>query len=63
MKTNYEKIKNMTVDEMAKQLGELYCAECGWQDNPNGCDQIDCWCHKSNGYSDYKQWLLSEVEQ
>lgn len=58
---NYDRIKSMTVDEMAKELTQLQCQECGVDDWKN-CNQIGCWCHKNNGYESYKQWLLSEVK-
>ena len=62
MTTNYEKIKKMNIEEMAKLLTQLQCQECGvdnWQD----CNQIGCWCHKNNGYQAYQQWLQSESEE
>lgn len=62
MTTNYEKIKNMTVKEMAKLLTQLQCQECG-VDNWKECKQIGCWCHKNNGYKSYQQWLQSESEE
>ena len=63
MVTNYEKIKNMTVDEMGSLLGkihgnEYWCEQCS-QENEDCFDEKtqDCNCIK---YA--KQWLLSEVE-
>ena len=60
---NYEKIKNMTIDEMAKELTELMCKDCGYQDNWQECNQVGCWCHKDNCYQTYGQWLLEECEE
>lgn len=60
---NYEKIKAMTLDEMAQVFNEKYCEECAYKDmNFNDwkdCD-ADCWAHIKNGY--YKQWLQQESE-
>ena len=63
MATNYEKIKNMTVDEMGILLGkihgnEYWCEQCS-QENEDCFDEKtqDCNCIK---YA--KQWLLSEVK-
>ena len=56
MTTNYEKIKNMTVEEMAKFLAdfpEQSCTLCGkWN---KGC-YLEC-----DKY--IKQWLQSESEE
>jgi hypothetical protein len=60
--TNYEKIKKMTVDEMAEIFNRKYCEECGYVqyfDNWKDCAVI-CWANISNNY--YKKWLLSEVD-
>lgn len=49
---NYERIKNMTVDEMAYWVGESFvigCEFCGYK-----CE-VDC-------IKGFKQWLLCEVE-
>lgn len=54
MTTNFEKIKNMTVVEMAEFLNiEADCIYCSY--NQVSCDNIDC----INGI---KQWLKSEAE-
>ncbi len=63
MTTNYERIKNMTIEEMAKLLTQLQCQECGYTDNWKECNQIGCWCHKNNGYKSYQQWLEAESEE
>ena len=53
MVTNYEKIKNMTIDEMASWLRwHINCDEC-----PADEEQCILDCKKR-----MKQWLLSEVE-
>lgn len=57
---NYERIKSMSIEEMAKILTELQCQECG-VDNWKECNQIGCWCHKNNGYQSYYQWLQAEA--
>lgn len=61
---NYEKIKQMTVDEMAKLLTELQCQECGAHDGYEwkNCQLVGCWCHANNGYQSYGEWLLQEAE-
>lgn len=60
---NFEKIKNMTLDEMAKFMTELLCQECDYiEGDYHNCNQIGCWCHKNNGYLTYKQWLQAESE-
>ena len=58
---NYERILTSSIDKLAKILTELMCAECGYTDDWKTCEQIGCWCHKSNGYETYKKWLESEV--
>ena len=62
---NIDKIKLMSVDEMARFMYELQCEECSscggafrWQD----CEAYDCWCHRESGDDTYKQWLLAESE-
>lgn len=51
---NYEKIKQMTVDEMAEWLchRELSCDNCLYS------TRKDCGCNNP-----FKQWLLQEVEE
>lgn len=56
---NFEKIKQMTVDEMAEMLREF-------QDNPvylctfvSPCDK----CSYADCLTNTKQWLLQEVEE
>lgn len=61
---NYNKIKQMSVDEMAEIFNRKFCEECAYKemnfDNWKDCD-ANCWAHKSNNY--YKTWLLQEVEE
>ena len=52
MTTNYERIKNMTVEEMAKWLQKLECQTC----------DFSC-CGSDLCITDYKQWLNSESEE
>ena len=61
---NYERFKSMTLYEMAKQLTELQCVECGQNidDNWQNCKQTDCWCHSNNNYKDYVHWLQTEFK-
>ena len=59
---NIDRIKQMTVDEMAKLLTELQCRECGAHDGYEWkkCQLVGCWCHPKNGYQSYGEWLLRE---
>lgn len=64
---NYERIKNMTIDELAEFISALtYCSDAA-------CNEKDCFIRKI-GYeklctltsfysSGAKQWLESEVEE
>ena len=64
MPTNFDKIKNMNVDEMAEVFNRKYCEECAYKemnfDNWKDCD-VNCWANIQNGY--YKKWLLEEAEK
>ena len=54
--TNYEKIKSMTIDEMAEFLchGDFDCEKCAYKDNKKGCkDEVDR----------YKKWLEAEEKE
>ena len=52
---NIDKIKNMTVDEMAEYISKSSnCGKCTFSDLDFACH---CECSKG-----IKQWLLSEVE-
>ena len=51
---NYEKIKNMTIDEMV-QLLEGDCFRCAY------CKLDDCW--KQDCDNGHKQWLKQESEE
>ena len=66
MTTNYDKIKNMTVDDMAEFITSItYCCD-------TDCDKKDCYIKKNNmerlcTLTSYystgaKEWLLSEVD-
>lgn len=61
---NYERIKNMTLDEMAEIFNRKFCEECAYKemnfDNWQDCD-ANCWANIKNGY--YKQWLQQEDNQ
>ncbi len=59
MTTNYERIKNMSIEEMAKIFKQKQCEEClycasYWE----VCEAEDCW-HFTN--ETYKQWLEGEA--
>ena len=54
---NYEKIKSMSVDEMAKWLYDFnddslchYCYGCNEENEELGCEEY------------FEQWLLAEIE-
>ena len=57
--TNYDRIKNMSIDEMAEWLDKTtsctYC--CARQICDNG-NYVGAMCYKA-----FKKWLESEVEQ
>lgn len=58
MTTNYERIKNMTVEEMAELLGGsevIPCENCNKLPAPQYCNKEDC-------IDTAKQWLQSESE-
>lgn len=69
MTTNYERIKNMTLDEMAEYFKEHFdeygehfgCFSCinynthHYPDDCGNCEYLNCG-------GDIKQWLLSEVD-
>ncbi len=64
IKTNYDKIKQMTVDEMAGWLAEnigLKCMNCIYNDFEKGCQtERDC----LEVITEQRQeWLLQEVEE
>ena len=53
--TNYERIKNMNVDEMAKILASAtLCVNFG-------CKGLSCGCKECQEL--HKQWLESEVQE
>ena len=47
---------------MAIFLTQIHCKECGYPDNWEDCEQVDCWCHANNDYQTYREWLLQEAE-
>lgn len=51
MTTNYEKIKNMSIDEMAYWVGENFEITCDF------CNECKSDCVKG-----FKQWLLEEYK-
>lgn len=58
----YNKIKKMSIDEMAEIFNRKFCEECAYKemnfDNWEDCD-ASCWANIKNNY--YKKWLKSEV--
>lgn len=63
---NYEKFKNMSVNEMAKTFNRKICEECPYYKDMNFdkweyCDATTCWLNIKKGYC--KQWLLEECEE
>lgn len=60
--TNYERIKAMSVEEMARENTTLFCRACK-EENPEECEKEDF----INGLSPCSQcvleWLNSEVEE
>lgn len=56
--TNFEMIKNMSVEELAKQLFEPITV-CGYCPARNVCKQLEL----SNCQRAFEQWLKSEVEE
>ncbi len=65
-KTNFERIKSLNLNDMAKELTEFICRECGYVgldfSDFHDCDIEDCWCHKSNKYRQTKEWLQRAYE-
>jgi hypothetical protein len=60
---NFERIKQMTVDEMAEWIGKnlgLKCHNCKYYDFENGC-QTTRGCEEVI-IEQREQWLLQEVE-
>ena len=52
--TNYDRIRNMSVDEMVELLTTDVCVHCSYR-------AIDC--DNKNCTDGIKQWLLAEVEE
>ena len=59
---NFEKIKNMTLDELAEFLTLLQCRECQYESDYKNCLNKACWCHPQNGFESYKQLLIDDEE-
>ena len=56
IKTNYDRIKSMSVEEMAEYLSDHWsCIGCAFEKD---CDDNYISCHKN-----IKQWLEREVEE
>ena len=54
--TNFEKIKNMSAEELAKWLGDMIFPECG------GCPADDTgWCNDC--YYKWLDWLRKKAEE
>lgn len=54
--TNYDKIKNMTIDEMAEFITRSICLSCIYIKENRNCKGKKC-------ISGIKQWLKKESEQ
>lgn len=52
--TNFEKIKSLTINEMAEFLchGDFDCEKCAYKDNKKGCKRE---------VNRYKKWLKSKA--
>jgi hypothetical protein len=64
---NYEKIKQMTVEEMAKIANETY-DDCivrvfGGYETYSNCEVSRIWDCDDSCSKCFKQWLLQEVEE
>ena len=57
--TNYDRIRNMSVDEMATVLGNLNCDVCPAK---QFCDSLGGYSYKSCNEV-FKHWLESEVTE
>ena len=56
IRTNYDRIKSMSVEEMAEYLSDHWsCIDCAFEKD---CDDNYISCHKN-----IKQWLEQEVEE
>ena len=55
--TNFERIKEMSVEEMAEWLDSFDFTEC------NCCTYTNSNCHNVSCEDGHKQWLESEVEE
>lgn len=53
---NYERIKQMSLDEMEQWLEVLHCKICN-----NSC--FECWANNGKYKIDFKQWLQAESEE
>ena len=56
--TNYERIKNMMVEEMSKMFSEM----CRHREDCPHCPFYDD-CPEDEGVSAWKDWLISEVRK
>ena len=57
---NYEKIKNMTLDEMAETFQKKFCCEvCTLVFEPHKCPLYTC---KEQRMNNLKRWLKQEAE-
>jgi hypothetical protein len=62
---NFEKIKQMTVDEMAEWLTDeigLSCSECKYYEASEGCNNGFSGCETA-ATEHYHDWLMQEVEE
>ena len=61
--TNYERIKNMSVEEMAKWiLGGISCDPCDYCLHNDYACEMEYGCDNVNDEDTLKEWLESEVD-
>lgn len=60
MMNNYERIKQMSIEEMAEFFSRSDCDVCIYNPETSECD---CCSDNLECYDGIKQWLESEVEQ
>lgn len=61
--TNFEKIKNMSVEEMADKMLNIVDCICGLEYECTNCPLNDTRLNLPCSYTSLKMWLESEVEE
>ena len=54
--SNFEKIKQMNIEELAGLFKQKQCEECPYQPDWQECEQLDCWVKGDT----YLNWLKSD---